>query len=224
MRKIVQDFNSLIPYFEKLNLNGILPKIELDIMKSKLQDIYDSLNEIELIPASKTISHEENSKVEEVKVVPNQEKKAEKLIQIEEPQKIKKEPEPFNDIKHVNIPVADLHSGKEILAEKFKKSQPQINELLAQSLHKKDLSSVMQTKSIKDIEAAVDINERFQFVRELFNGDNELYSKTIKILNSSANFNEAFNYIHQNFTWNLEHEIAQKLLDLVRRRYIIEEE
>jgi len=82
----------------------------------------------------------------------------------------------------------------------------------------------MQTKPIKDLEAAIDINDKFLFIRELFNGDKDTYDKTIRILNSSQNFNQAFNYINSTFDWDYETEAAHKLLDLVRRRYIIDSE
>ena len=65
--------------------------------------------------------------------------------------------------------------------------------------------------------------DRFLFVRELFSGDSESFNKTIHIINNAANFNEAFNYIHNTYSWDLDAEPAQKLLDLVRRRFIIEE-
>ncbi len=149
------------------------------------------------------------------------------LIQIEDNDTEKKELEPkISDAPQLKEKPhqGETQTGKEILAEKFGKDQTYINEMLAQGRQKKDLSSLMQSKPIKDIEAAIGVNEKYLIIRELFNGDNETYLKTIHILNNSANFNEAFNYIHSTFNWNLEGIAAQKLLDIVRRRFIIEKE
>jgi hypothetical protein len=227
IKKIVGDFKSLQPYFEKLEM-GAIPQIEIDILKSKLQNIYEGLASISQIQVKQEISKESSFVKPNIDKVERVESKTEILFQIEEEKKV--EAPKHNEILPVTEPKisqsvkSEMPANKEILAEKFKKSQPPINELLAQSMHKKDLSSVLQTRSIKDIEAAIDVNERFLFIRELFNGDSELYSKTIRNLNSAGNFNEAFNYIHQTYTWNLESETAQHLLDLVRRRYIVDEE
>ena len=232
-QKIIQDFNGLIPYIEKLNKSGSLSLIELDIVKTKLQSIYDLLNTLNNESFTTSINSFEGSLKQVEPDVSNSREvsmKNDTLILLEvqnaemkevEKNKVQEKP---SDVRTENIIVSDLHSSKEILAEKFKKTQPPINELLAQGIHKKDLSSAMQTKIIKDIESAIGINERFLFLRELFNGDSDLYSKTIQHLNNSSNFNEAFNHIHQNFSWDLEGETAQQLLDLVRRRYIIEED
>lgn len=142
------------------------------------------------------------------------------LIQIEDKSVEIKESEQKKEIHHKH----KAHTEKEILADKFGKNQAFINETLAREVHKKDVSSLMQSKPIRDIEAAIGVNEKYLIVRELFNGDTDSYLNTIRILNNSANFNEAFNYIHINFNWNLESEAAQKLLDLVRRRFIVEDE
>lgn len=137
----------------------------------------------------------------------------------------RKNPEPVIDVKvtrqEVVQEVKTKVVEKDILAEKFKRNEPLINEIMAR-MGKRDISSVLQAKPVKNIEAAIGINERFVFIRELFNGDNATYIKTIRILDSAANFNEAFNYINQTFSWDYESETVHKLLDLVRRRYITE--
>ncbi len=233
---IISELKDLLQLLEKSVKSEDLSGIEIDIAKSKLQQIYDILLHLQLSQASDSKINEiklhktapENNIVEHIK---NSEFINDDLMQIDdsiakEGIENKTESEQVSEIK-VKKEISnhqETSTGKEILAERYRKNQKYINELLAQGYQKKDISSLMQSKPINDIEDAIGINEKFLFTRELFNGDEETYSKTIRILNKAANFNEAFNYIHNTFNWNLKGEAAQKLLDLVRRRFIVEED
>jgi hypothetical protein len=233
-------------------LGGIekIPRIEIDLALTKLQNVYDFLlhksnslreTQIEKVQPDETIKTiKETLKAEnEINISDGHENKInplsakpddelifidDKKVEIETKIDTDKENSDNSKLKELNHPGHERHKGKEILAEKYNKNQQFINEKLAQGIHKKDISGQMQLKALKNIEAAIGVNEKFLFVRELFNGDTETFHKTIRILNNVANFNEAFNYIHSTFNWNLENAAAQKLLELVRRRFIIDEE
>jgi hypothetical protein len=227
---------------EKSAASGTLPAIEQGILKNKLQQIYNTLihlpfdhNKEAGLQDNKPASANNLKQKDEIKKATGQSKKTEAggeyLMQLDE-QNIKPDIENITKaagdsetkLKEEVSQKQDVHPGKEILAEKYHRNQKYINELLAQGYLKQDITSLMQSKPIKDIEAAIGINEKFLFIHELFSNDEETYLKTIHILNNSSNFNEAFNYIHSTFNWNIEGEAAQKLLDLVRRRFIVEED
>ena len=78
----------------------------------------------------------------------------------------------------------------------------------------------MQNRPLHDLFSAINLNDKFLFIKELFNDDATLYQKTIEKLNTSANFNESVQFLDQHFTWDFEDEQVQKLLELVRRRHI----
>jgi hypothetical protein len=239
----LQEIQSLVA---KIEGSKIMPQIEIDLALSKLQKVYDLLLHESNILKSKhpdKVQTEENTKtvlknsIKDEKAIENHElenidkkvKTTDELIFIEEK---KGEIHSTSELENKNLenhehkahnhPEHEQHKTKEIIAEKYSKNQQLINEKLAH--HKKDISGKLQSKALKNIEEAIGVNEKFLFVRELFNGDAETFLKTIRILNNASNFNEAFNYIHSTFDWNLENEAAQKLLDLVRRRYITDEE
>jgi hypothetical protein len=233
---IISELKELIKVLEKSVKSENIPVIEIDILKSRLQQIYDEIIHLQMPQASGASTKEstvlkdepKNNIVENhknSKVVNNDLMQFDEQIQ-EEISEHKTEKGQAPDTKHIEEIQhhQESHQGKEILAEKYRKNQKYINELLAQGYHKQDISSLMQSKPLQDIEAAIGINEKFLFIRELFSNDEETFLKTIRILNNSSNFNEAFNYIHSTFNWNIEGEAAQKLLDLVRRRFIVEED
>jgi hypothetical protein len=227
------------------NLSDI-PNIERDLILSKLRVVYDKLIFENTNPTSKEIiskHHSDKSKtlVKQQEVLTSNEGENtlkeneptitepiinEDILTIEEDKNSEKLHETVKDVSKETskLSTSSERTEKVIIAEKYHKNQTYINELLAQGLQKKDISSLMQAKAVNDIEAAIGVNERFVFIKELFSGDSESYLKTIRILNNAANFNEAFNYIHQTYSWNLDGETAQKLLDIVRRRFIVDVE
>lgn len=233
---IIDELKEVQQILEKSGQSEGIPRIEFDITIFKLQQIYDAILHLQLplvndsrneetpIPANEPKNnigeHNKDSKVVNNDLMQLDDQMQEEIAEHKTEKGQAPDTKHIEEIQHQQ----DAHQGKEILAEKYRKNQKYINELLAQGYHKQDISSLMQSKPLKNIEAAIGINEKFLFTRELFSNDEETFLKTIRILNNSSNFNEAFNYIHSTFNWNIEGEAAQKLLDLVRRRFIVEED
>lgn len=232
---IISRLEDIIAVLKKFEKERKMPKIEHGLILSKLEWIYDEISKLDIVK-SDTESFEKNipkpSDIEPVSKDEKVSKTEEKIVAGEsfqlEDLSITSETshsEGSNDIieKHVN-PVSEHHDVAvgETIAEKFKRNDPLINELLAKNLSKRDLSSMVHSKPVKDIESSIGVNERFLFIRDLFNSDSETFTKTIRILNSSSNFNEAYNYILKTFSWDMKSETVHKLLELVRRRFIVE--
>ena len=249
---ISNEIKSLIHIIDRLADKENFSQIEIDLALLKTQQVYDLLLQLEmnrkqtLLPSEKQASAEIINKkdstsghIPEPKSTPilKQESKVEEkpeskmpVVKEEDSTSIESdliliEETPVNieniEKNEVKNEVHSITNENDILAEKFKRSDPLINEVLARG-GKRDFSSLMQSKPVKNIEAAIGINERFEFVRELFNGDAASYTKTIKMLDASSNFNEAFNYLNQTYSWDLESDMVHKLLDIVRRRFITE--
>jgi hypothetical protein len=220
---ILQEIKSIEKILEKYCQTGSIPKIERDLTLTKLQSIYDSVLNIGEHENKHTAIILEDEPI--VASEKKEEKPSDDYIEFVLPE-IKHEksiikPVEIQQKDEIHIIESQLH--KDILAEKIVKKTIPLNEVISGTTSKKDISSLLQAKGIKDIESAIDINDRFLFVRELFSGDAVSFQKTIQILNNSSNFNEAFNYIHNTYSWDLDAEPTLKLLDLVRRRFIIEE-
>ena len=126
-----------------------------------------------------------------------------------------------NGIKEASgKPVPGQKAGEpSILADKYTTGAKFINESLAGK--KQDISSKIQSTPISNIGSALGVNDRFKLINDLFNGDKDSFQKTIDILNGAANFNEAFNYITSSFDWDMEEDSVQLLLELVRRKFIV---
>ena len=74
---------------------------------------------------------------------------------------------------------------------------------------------------IHDIAKAIAINDRFLFIRELFEGDSALFAQTVNKLNAMSNLEDAKEYIQTVVkNWDDTSEPAQLFLSIVQRRYL----
>jgi ribosomal protein L14E/L6E/L27E len=234
LNKIIQEIESILKFLHDGIRNEKISKIETDIILSKLRNAYEWLSENRSVAnyetASKQQDETETFELEASEghdVLNETPTNPEPVIHeeiINKPQK-----DIIQDEKPKEIVKSDITSNKfdqprektvETIAEKYQHTQTILHETLTHNRPKRDISQMMQSQPIKDIEAAIDVNERFLFIKELFNSDTTTYEKTIKILNTAQNFNDAFNYINQHFSWDIESEPAQRMLDLLRRRFI----
>jgi hypothetical protein len=99
-------------------------------------------------------------------------------------------------------------------------SKKVLGEIIHQPIQYQEISSRLQAKPITNLAAAIGINERFLYIRELFGNDTKKYERAIEIMNNAASFNDAYNYMIREYTWDMDSEMVQGLLELVRRKFI----
>ena len=88
---------------------------------------------------------------------------------------------------------------------------------------KKEVAEKIALQPIKDLRAAIGINDKFQLMEELFNKDEALFESSIKTINAYKNFAEAQFWIKQNlrnkFNWVEESATVMAFDQLVKRRF-----
>jgi len=77
----------------------------------------------------------------------------------------------------------------------------------------------MHSKPIADIGAAIGINDRFRYIRELFSGDTLAYNDTIRRLNSSASLGEAMRILDESTVMGSDPATQSSFVDVVRRKF-----
>jgi hypothetical protein len=207
--EIITQVGDIGEMISRMKTEGPVPAIEIDIVLDKIRNLYtdvSNLKELNL-PAAK------QAKVKTEKV------KAEKpaIVEAEEPARQVTVQKEKTVEKSENTTVEEPAT----IADKFKGEKKFINERLGDNGNKQDLSSKLQSKPIRDIGTSLGLNDRFKLINELFNGDKDSYQQTINILDNATNFNEAFNYISTSYDWDMEDDSVQMLLDLVRRKFIV---
>lgn len=209
-----------------------IPQIEIDLAMEKMRKAYDVLFLLNKEMGTLTEETPQSKVTEKEKSLPETGLKEELMDEVE----IKEEKQPRETVfdegekeeKEEKVePVIKVEAKKQpketdpgILADKYKGSKHFMDEKLHKTHNPSDVSARMQLKPLEDINKAIGINDRFLFINELFQGDSNLYKKTLDRLNNAANFNDAFNYINDHLDWDMENEHVQKILDLIRRKFI----
>lgn len=101
------------------------------------------------------------------------------------------------------------------LGDSFSKEKS-VNDLAENE--KINLEHKISNRPVEKIKTAIGINDKFQFIRELFDGDAEIFTNTVSELDAKTNINEAVKYLQQNFKWK-KNETSLKFVTLVKRRF-----
>ena len=113
---------------------------------------------------------------------------------------------------------APVPAPTQTLSDQFK-GRTTLHESLHQTLHNEG-ETLAHAKPVTHLMTAIGINDRFTFIRELFNNDANAFETTMGILNDASSFNDAYNHMIQHFDWDMDSEAVQQLLDIIRRKFI----
>jgi len=197
----LEQIKQMISQYESISQ---IPEIERDILLSAIRDLYSGLLLIQ--------PNRPPAKIQTDVPVPQQ---AEPEDRPPKPKKETPQPRKTADKKK---------TSPETLSDKLHGDRQFVYETLAEKAIQQNISSKLQSKPISSISSAIGINDKFKLIRDLFNEDTESYAKAIKKLDSCGNFNEAFNYMSTSFNWDMEEESVQFILDLVRRKFIVDKD
>ncbi|MEN9348880.1 MAG: hypothetical protein RLZZ77_2391 [Bacteroidota bacterium] len=127
--------------------------------------------------------------------------------------------------------IEEIESTQEIEAPKIEPAQftsplfktESVNDRLSKTVGAQEtLAQKMENTPISDLKKAITLNQRFQFSKELFKGNNQDYEVTIDRLNTSSR-DEAMrtlDTLRSKYAWNNESIVAQDFTELVERRYL----
>lgn len=230
-----------------LQNNGEIKKIEMDLLLQRVRELYDQLLSLSQDSrADQTISTSRKQTETESKqpeYEPEQQATAEEkqptsnagaqtannsADSIPEEKSTKEEPEeePHTPVQEADIQtektrnVSDKQESPEIVADRFQNTKTFMHDNLVKKQAKSDVSSKMQSKPIHDLNKAIGVNDKFLFVRELFEGNRDRYHEALQIINEIPTYEEAETYISESFDWNWEKPEVKKFMDLVKRKFI----
>lgn len=108
--------------------------------------------------------------------------------------------------------------SKAILADRFTSGGALVDKMQTEK-KEEVISSVMKSKPVSDIAAAIGINDRFYFIRELFSGDALAYNDTIKRLNAATSLGEAMRILDESTVMGTDPAAQSSFVDVVRRKF-----
>jgi hypothetical protein len=123
--------------------------------------------------------------------------------------------------KPVSVPV-DLF-GAPTIADKLKSDTPSLNDRITSGRSDLSLADRMQLKPISDLKSAIGLNDKFQFINELFEGSSDRYTEAVNLLNSCIGIQEAemlLADLKSRYSWNDQNQVWKKLREFIVRRYM----
>ena len=105
-----------------------------------------------------------------------------------------------------------------IVADKFSGMPGTFNEQLGNRKNEDGISQVIKSRPVNNLTEAIGINDKFLFVREIFNGDQLSYNEAISKLNKVDNLSDAKAVIMSYTGEGDANEAVTQLLDLVKRK------
>jgi hypothetical protein len=151
----------------------------------------------------------------------------------EQPEEFREETEDRSEIKeHIDkmqVPAEETNEAENDEVELEEEETTEVNQRLGDSFLKgKSVNDIiydqnklefkLSNRPVSSIRSAIGINDRFQYIRELFDGSSDKFAETVASLDKMNNIYEAVTYLQQNFKWK-KNETSLKFVNLVKRRF-----
>ncbi|TKG94805.1 hypothetical protein EYV94_12770 [Puteibacter caeruleilacunae] len=107
-----------------------------------------------------------------------------------------------------------IQNDSTVLGEKFGHKESIYDKLAENS----NVNAVIDGRPIKNLSEAIGLNDKFLFIRELFNNNHSKFDEAIEIINNLQSIQEAADYLKANFKWQ-KNEASTKFLALVKRKF-----
>ncbi len=248
---IIQDLNRACEIIDDLKKYPGVPLLQIELAKSKCKSAADVISllpgldkevstpEALHTPGNKDITSRENNQAE----IPEPEiseitavtfiketispEPPEKTVIIDK--KVQESEAPVNPaakitVLHSVLPEEEKKStsnGSGILADQFNNLSRSFNEEIGNMKHEEDIAGRLRSKPLNDLSDAIGVNDRFVFIREIFDGSNETYARAISELNSAANMSDARQVLNGYTGSKTDNEAIRQLMELVKRKFQI---
>lgn len=87
-----------------------------------------------------------------------------------------------------------------------------------------NVADKLKETPVKELVKAISISKKFEFIKELFNGDSVVYKGCLHTIESMHSYQEAAQYIEKDiaekYNWKESENLANEFLILVKRRFL----
>jgi hypothetical protein len=220
--------------------NGQLNNDQIEKLTSDTRELYERMIVIRHKMYEKFGKSESTAKsIDEVKEI--EPKKEEEIIDFSEPEKEPEiemmsfdfsEPEPLIEEKteEVTEVITETTIEEKItiteettttLSESINTENHSLNDVF-KSTGSNSLADKLNQTAIQDLKSNIDINKKFKFINELFNGSNENYNAAIEELNNCSDADIARSKLTEmssSNNWDVESDAVGVFVQLIERRY-----
>ena len=132
-------------------------------------------------------------------------------------------PESVKEAPAPKQPVAPAPQPQAPAQPKVSTTPRSLNDLFTGKTENLSVADQFQQSKVVDLTKAISVNDKFTYIRELFNNKGEEFSAAIQQLNQCHNMDEAFNCLEElkkAHFWDTTTTAYLSLCDLIRRRYL----
>lgn len=213
------------------------PTVDLPVAEEEPQKIEEAVK-VE-VPVAEEIKAEEKSLIAEV--APKELEKTVEKFELKEEKPLMPKPIIIEEATRKVTPATELVTPAASANEKIleKETLPKNGTAKTDTAEKKTVTDQFQAKSLNDtissgnkleqrlasapiqkLENSIGLNDRFQYIRELFNNDADLFRDTITKIDKMHTIDEALDFLDSQFEWEMD-DISLKFIHLVRRRFSV---
>jgi copper chaperone CopZ len=223
---IVKDLNEVREIIDDLKKYPGVPELQVELAKSKCKSaseviaLFKNLQAktappvMEKPPVTEETIHEILPGKPEKTMVPP-EKEVEVVI-------AKVIPETITILREETIRT-EKRSSESIIADQFSNRSESFNEKLGGHKHEDDVLEILKTKPLLSLDEAIGINDKFLFIREIFDGNTDSYNQAIQKLESVGSLSDAMAVIMSYSGENTGNEAVRQLIDLIKRKFLAHE-
>ncbi|WP_346862995.1 hypothetical protein [uncultured Draconibacterium sp.] len=200
-----------IPNAEEQERLNTLSDFEEEVKESEQSQSQFSEKKVEESVQSQFEEEKEESE-------PTQFQAAEEVEAQIEPTPVEEETELEQSESNVELDEEEKETGNanHRLGDSFSKEKS-VNELLAGDDSGK-LEYKISNSPVSSLKSAIGINDRYQYIRELFEGNGDAFTKAVTDLDALNTIQEAVSYLQQNYKWK-KNDTSLKFVNLVKRRF-----
>lgn len=121
---------------------------------------------------------------------------------------------PMREIPKPEDVISDDHAEKKFIGDKYQKERS-LNDTIGEH---KAMDSKLASGPIPSLKAAIGLNDRFLFIREIFNNNSARYNDVIDRLDKMEHISEAVEFLKANLSMQ-KNEASMKFVELLKRRF-----
>lgn len=238
---IIRDLNEAREIIDDLKRYPGVPELQVELAKSKCKSASDVIAMIKRLSLTQSAQSEPPAEPAAPQIKTYSEPFTAEAGPHVEPAAVKTEPhfEPvssqvgFNSEKEIAAeaakpeaeikPAGKKSSGVSILADQFAGRTESFNEQLGSRKQGDDVLEILRTLPLSSLNEAIGINDKFLFIREIFDGNSESYNEAIQKLEKVGNISDAMAIIMGYAGDNSGNEAVTQLVDLIKRKFIAHE-
>lgn len=204
---ILKDLRDVREIIDDLKNYPGIPHLQVELAKSKCKSAEEV---IALLKSPDTVSQKPSPRAP----VADSPLKAQSGKLIEIPDETPEEESSFQTpvISH------DTKSDAGIIADKFSGKPDTLSDQFGNIKKEDDISSMLMTKHVDNLSDAIGINDKFLFIREIFEGSQAAYEEAISRLNRAVSYPDARAIILSYSLEEKENEVVNQLLEIVKRK------